>query len=111
MTIEVDEDFLFALLDFSKFRGTSSDQTPPSMLIEEGPDLPEAPQLQASTEVYFEQLELQPIQLDLSFMRTESLNSDQAWVPSTNGSSVHLTDFYEPIPGFSTQTGMPLPTS
>jgi len=78
MTVEVDEDFLFALLDFSKFRGTSSDQAPASMLIEEGPDLPEAPQLQASTEVYFEQLELQPIQLDLSFMRTESLNSDQA---------------------------------
>ena len=78
MTVEVDEDFLFALLDFSKFRGTTDEAALPSKLTEEGPDLPEAPEPQASTEVYFEALELQPVQLDLSFMRTESLNSDQA---------------------------------
>lgn len=51
-----------------------------SVLTEEGSDLPEAPQVIPSTEVYFESLELQPIQLDLSFMRTETLNSDQEYV-------------------------------
>lgn len=76
MTAEIDEDFLFALLDFSKFRSVTGSEPPPSKLSEEeGKGLPEAPQAQPSTEVYFESLELQPIQLDLSFMRTERLNS------------------------------------
>jgi vacuolar protein sorting-associated protein 13A/C len=49
-------------------------------LTEEGEDLPEAPQAQASTEVFFELLRLQPVQLDISFMRTETMNSDSACV-------------------------------
>lgn len=44
----------------------------------EGDDLPEAPQAQPSTEVFFELLRLQPVQLDLSFMRTETMNSESA---------------------------------
>lgn len=77
MTVEVDEDFLFALLDFTKLRGTTGDAPPLSLLSEdENKPLPDEPVAVQSTDVYFESLELQPVQLDLSFMRTETLNSD-----------------------------------
>lgn len=81
MTVEVDEDFLFALIDFFNFRGAAGEEPPPSLLSEEADRLlPEEPKTVESTEVYFESLELQPMQLDLSFMRTETLNSEKKWV-------------------------------
>lgn len=40
-------------------------------------DLPDAPTAVQSTEVYFEDLQLQPVQIDVSFMRTERLSSEQ----------------------------------
>ena len=109
MTVEVDEDFLFALLDFTKLRGIAADEEPQSLLNAEGDDLPEAPQAVTSTEVYFESLELQPVQLDLSFMRTETLNSNSEcamicseWLLGI--AYVYLTACFKGIV-------MPLPTS
>jgi vacuolar protein sorting-associated protein 13A/C len=76
MSIEIDEDFIFALLDLVSHlssRVTSVD----SKLFDEA--LTEVPEPQPSVEasdVYFETLHLQPMQLDISFMRTDKVNSD-----------------------------------
>ena len=97
MTIEVDEDFLFALLDFSKFEGATGQDaivsyvsfTPStigthgsrpvtrSALTDEPEGIPEPKGTSTDGDVYFEVLHLQPIQLDLSFMRTDRVNVDQ----------------------------------
>ncbi|KAK4050444.1 Vacuolar protein sorting-associated protein 13 [Microbotryomycetes sp. JL201] len=77
MTIEVDEDFLFALLDFAKFSGASGQAELPSKLTDEPDDIPEPSGTSKGGDVYFEVLHLQPVQLDLSFMRTDRVNVDQ----------------------------------
>ncbi|KDE03795.1 hypothetical protein MVLG_05736 [Microbotryum lychnidis-dioicae p1A1 Lamole] len=77
MTVEVDEDFLFALLDFAKFSGATGQDEIPSKLTEEPADIPEPKGSSGGGDVYFEVLHLQPIQLDLSFMRTDRVNVDQ----------------------------------
>ncbi|KWU46731.1 hypothetical protein RHOSPDRAFT_14825 [Rhodotorula sp. JG-1b] len=75
MTVEVDEDFLFALLDFAKFSGAA--QEPPSKLTEDPEEIPEPSATSKGGDLYFEILHLHPIQLDLSFMRTERVNVEQ----------------------------------
>lgn len=82
LTVEIDEDLLYTLLDFAKFRGLDDADNVTSVLTEEGHDLPEAPQSVPSTEVYFESLELQPVQLDISFQRTERLSEEAEYVSS-----------------------------
>ncbi|ORY90221.1 hypothetical protein BCR35DRAFT_261800 [Leucosporidium creatinivorum] len=77
MTVEVDEDFLFALLDFAKFSGATGQEEPPSKLTDEPEEIPEPKGTSGAGDVYFEVLHLQPIQLDLSFMRTDRVNVDQ----------------------------------
>lgn len=77
MTIEVDEDFLFALLDFAKFPGAEGIADLPSKLTDEPEGIPEPSAQKATNDVYFEVLHLHPVQLDLSFMRTERVNVDQ----------------------------------
>ncbi|KAL9941010.1 hypothetical protein V8E36_000498 [Tilletia maclaganii] len=80
ITAELDEDFLFALYDFSKLKGASweavADDT--TDFIEHPTEIPEP---QGSTaeqdDIYFEVLHLQPIALNLSFMRTERVNADE----------------------------------
>ncbi|GAA5969299.1 hypothetical protein JCM11641_007543 [Rhodosporidiobolus odoratus] len=76
MTVEVDEDFLFALLDFAKFSGATG-QEPPSTLTEDPEEIPEPQATSKGGDLYFEVLHLQPIQLDLSFMRTDRVNVEQ----------------------------------
>ncbi|GAA5995177.1 hypothetical protein JCM5350_001861 [Sporobolomyces pararoseus] len=76
MTIEVDEDFLFAFLDFAKFSGASGTE-PPNVLTEDPKGIPEPTATSKGGDLYFEVLHLQPMQLDLSFMRTDRVNADQ----------------------------------
>ncbi|GAA6061937.1 hypothetical protein JCM10212_001505 [Sporobolomyces blumeae] len=76
MTIEVDEDFLFAFLDFAKFSGASGTE-PPNVLTEDPKGIPEPTATSKGGDLYFETLHLQPMQLDLSFMRTDRVNADQ----------------------------------
>ncbi|XWX01808.1 hypothetical protein V2A60_009837 [Cordyceps javanica] len=77
MTLELDEDFIFALLDFSNVKGASW-----TMVDEEGKlcddslDIPEPRQIQSGQDIYFEVLNIQPMQVDLSFMRTERVNAE-----------------------------------
>ncbi|EGW35577.1 uncharacterized protein SPAPADRAFT_131526 [Spathaspora passalidarum NRRL Y-27907] len=76
MSMEIDEDFLFALLEFSKFPGASWNKDQIDILCEEDLDIPEPVRLNESNDIYFEALHLQPIQANLSFVRTERVNAE-----------------------------------
>lgn len=74
MTLEIDEDFVYALLEFSKVPGASWLETHEGKLCDESLDIPEPQQEQSGQDIYFELLNIQPMQLDLSFVRTERVN-------------------------------------
>ncbi|KAH7149038.1 hypothetical protein B0J13DRAFT_620943 [Dactylonectria estremocensis] len=77
MTVDLDEDFVFALLDFSNVPGASwtivDDE---GKLCDEDLGIPEPKRIQAGQDMYFEVLNIQPMQIDLSFMRTERINAE-----------------------------------
>ncbi|KAI1388182.1 vacuolar protein sorting-associated protein 13 [Hypoxylon trugodes] len=74
MTVDLDEDFIYAVLDFSKIPGAFESEINEGKLCDEGLDIPEPKQEQSGQDIYFEALNIQPMQLDLSFMRTERVN-------------------------------------
>jgi vacuolar protein sorting-associated protein 13A/C len=74
MTLEIDEDFVYALLDFSKVPGAAWSETHEGKLCDDSLDIPEPKQQQQGQDIYFELLNIQPMQLDLSFVRTERVN-------------------------------------
>jgi vacuolar protein sorting-associated protein 13A/C len=74
MTLEIDEDFVYALLEFSKVPGASWSETHEGKLCDDNLDIPEPRQQQQGQDIYFELLNIQPMQLDLSFVRTERVN-------------------------------------
>ncbi|KAF8761669.1 Vacuolar protein sorting-associated protein [Rhizoctonia solani] len=72
LSVQLDEDFLFTLLDFAKLEGVAWDR---SRKI----DIPEPQNLnQGGQDLYFEVLELQPTELSLSFMRSPHTNIEEA---------------------------------
>lgn len=73
MTIELDEDFVFALLEFSKVPGASWSETHEGVLCDESLDIPQ-PHQQQGQDIFFESFSIQPMQLDLSFVRTDRVN-------------------------------------
>ena len=76
MTLEIDEDFIFAMLDFTKVPGASWSEEGEGKLCDESLDIPEPQKEEQGQDVYFELLHLQPAQLDLSFVRTERINAE-----------------------------------
>lgn len=76
ITVELDEDFIFALLDFTKVPGASWSEEKEGKLCDENLDVPEPTKEQQGEDIYFELLHLQPMQLDLSFVRTERVNAE-----------------------------------
>lgn len=76
MTLEIDEDFVFALLEFSKVPGATWSETHEGKLCDESLDIPEPKQEQQGQDIYFELLNIQPMQLDLSFVRTDRVNAE-----------------------------------
>ncbi|SPO25926.1 related to VPS13 - involved in regulating membrane traffic [Ustilago trichophora] len=79
ITAELDEDFLFALYEFSKFEGAAwqLEAEQETDFIEHPREVAEPSGAQGqSDDIYFEILHLQPISLNLSFMRTERVNGD-----------------------------------
>lgn len=77
MTVDLDEDFIFAMLDFSKVPGASwTEAADDGRLCDDSLDIPEPSQTQAGQDIYFELLNIQPMQLDLSFVRTERINAE-----------------------------------
>lgn len=84
MTIEIDEDFIFALLDFTKVPGASWNEVQEGKLAPDSLDIPEPKQEQSGQDIYFELLQLQPMQFDLSFVRTERINAEDTGSSSSN---------------------------
>ncbi|KAM0716599.1 hypothetical protein Q7P37_008044 [Cladosporium fusiforme] len=84
MTIEIDEDFIFALLDFTKIPGASWGEESEGKLAPDSLDIPEPQQEQSGQDIYFELLHLQPMQFDLSFVRTERINAEDTGSSSSN---------------------------
>lgn len=74
MTLEIDEDFVWAVLEFSKVPGAAWSETHEGVLCDESLDIPEPKQEQSGQDIYFELLNIQPMQLDLSFVRTDRVN-------------------------------------
>ncbi|KAH8145466.1 uncharacterized protein LAJ45_10436 [Morchella importuna] len=76
MTVEIDEDFIYALLDFSKISGASWSEREEGKLCDDDLELPEPKTVSAGQDYYFEQFCIQPMQLDLSLLRTEVVNAE-----------------------------------
>lgn len=76
MSIEVDEDFLFALIDFAKFPGASWNVETKDVLCDESLAIPEPKNSYETSDIYFEALHLQPTLVNLSFVRTERVNAE-----------------------------------
>lgn len=62
-------------------------------MIEHPTDVPEPKETAAGQQLYFEVLELQPIRLQLSFMRTERISAEEKYDPPS-GCIVNATDGY-----------------
>jgi vacuolar protein sorting-associated protein 13A/C len=90
MTVEIDEDFLFAVLEFAKFKDAAWKEASEeyvisyllgadvgSTLIEFPAAIPEPNIQSAQADIFFEALQLQPMSLELSFMRTDRVNVDE----------------------------------
>jgi len=94
LTIQADEDFLYAVYELSKIRGASWEEeqrqqvrlvvdsqtthlTSISVLIERSVEISEPEDLPSERDLYFELLELQPIRLSLSFERTDRLSGEK----------------------------------
>ncbi|KAF2434405.1 vacuolar protein sorting-associated protein 13 [Tothia fuscella] len=84
MTLEIDEDFIFALLDFAKIPGASWSEVKEGKLCDEDLEIPEPTQEQSGQDIYFEFLHLQPMQFDISFVRTERINAQDTMTTVNN---------------------------
>ncbi|EXX73461.1 Vps13p [Rhizophagus irregularis DAOM 197198w] len=74
MTFEIDEDFLFALLEFTKFAGSSTNDEKEAQLIDGTLDIPEPKSTEGDNQWYFEVLHIHPMKINISFVRTERIN-------------------------------------
>ncbi|KAI0639418.1 vacuolar protein sorting-associated protein 13 [Trametes polyzona] len=77
LTVEADEDFLFALYDLTKIKGASWDEGQEDVLLQYPEEIPEPQATARGQDLYFEVLELQPIKLSISFMRTERVSGEE----------------------------------
>ncbi len=80
LTVEIDEDFIFALLDFVKIPGASWEEPKEDSLGDENLDIPEPQEEEQGQDFYFELLHIQPMQFDISFVRTERINAEDTMV-------------------------------
>ncbi|KAG9326243.1 hypothetical protein KVV02_000958 [Mortierella alpina] len=79
LTIAMDEDFLFTLLEFSKFNVPGwTDDLSKVQLCDESLDLPEPTANEEGSQLFFEVLHLHPMKVNLSFMRSDRVNIEEA---------------------------------
>lgn len=78
LSIELDEDFLWELLDFSNIPGAAWNLDIKDVLWDESLEIPEPPTIRSTNDLYFEALNIQPLQFNLSFVRTDKLNTDDS---------------------------------
>ncbi|KAF7339474.1 hypothetical protein MSAN_02161700 [Mycena sanguinolenta] len=77
LTIETDEDLLFSIYDLTQIKGASWEEGVTDVLIQNEGEIQEPTDTAAGEDLYFEVLELQPIKLSLSFMRTERVSAEE----------------------------------
>ncbi|KAG8880371.1 hypothetical protein FRB97_000908 [Tulasnella sp. 331] len=77
LSIQMDEDFLFALLDLTKVKGIVWEDEQADALTEFPTEIAPPSGRHDGQDLYFEVLELQPMRLALSFTRTERVNADE----------------------------------
>lgn len=79
MTVEVDEDFVYAAMEFVNHAGKAFGTPTPDRLCPLQLSVPQAPALSFTEllDLYFELLHLQPTQLDILFVRTEHVNAEE----------------------------------
>ncbi|KAJ1311504.1 hypothetical protein OPQ81_009991 [Rhizoctonia solani] len=78
LSVQLDEDFLFTLLDFAKLEGVAWGSEPQDVFTEHPVEIPEPQNLnQGGQDLYFEVLELQPTELSLSFTRSAHTNIEE----------------------------------
>ncbi|KAG0346597.1 hypothetical protein BG004_001308 [Podila humilis] len=79
LTITMDEDFLFTLLEFTKFNVPGWTEDPTKVqLCDETLDLPEPKANDGESQLFFEVLHLHPMKVNLSFMRSDHVNIEEA---------------------------------
>ncbi|CAR23295.1 membrane morphogenesis protein VPS13 [Lachancea thermotolerans CBS 6340] len=84
LTVQLDEDFLMALIDFTKVPGASWVNNVEDNMCTECTMLSYPSELQRNNDIYFEVFHLQPTMLHLSFVRTERLNVEGEKVDPQN---------------------------
>ncbi|KAJ7038206.1 vacuolar protein sorting-associated protein 13 [Mycena alexandri] len=77
LTIEADEDLLFSIYDLTQIKGASWEEGVADVLIQNDGEIEEPKDTAVGEDLYFEVLELQPIKLSLSFMRTERVSAEE----------------------------------
>ncbi|KAJ7181657.1 vacuolar protein sorting-associated protein 13 [Mycena crocata] len=77
LTIEADEDLLFSIYDLTQIKGASWEEGVADVLIQNEGEILEPKDTAVGQDLYFEVLELQPIKLSLSFMRTERVSAEE----------------------------------
>ncbi|KAI8319824.1 hypothetical protein GQ54DRAFT_264680 [Martensiomyces pterosporus] len=95
LSLELDEDFLYALLDFVKFdvpgwNGDEGDEENTGEIMLDS-DIPEVKAFDEGLQLYFEFLHIQPFKLNISFMRTQRLDTGEG-VASTSGIVAYATN-------------------
>ncbi|KAJ3408710.1 hypothetical protein HDV05_004781 [Chytridiales sp. JEL 0842] len=89
ISIDLDEDFLFALINFAKFDVVGWTQLQKNVFFESLERIPEPKQVDGGEiRMYFEKFLLQPIQFNVSFQRTQSIN-----VEETRGNAPNILTF------------------
>ncbi|ORZ00047.1 hypothetical protein BCR41DRAFT_313859 [Lobosporangium transversale] len=79
LTVAMDEDFLYTLLEFSKFNVPGWTADPNKVqLCDESLDLPEPAANDDENQLFFEVLHLHPMKVNLSFMRSDRVNIEEA---------------------------------
>ncbi|KAJ1549197.1 hypothetical protein HK405_008108, partial [Cladochytrium tenue] len=112
LSIELDEEFLYALINFAKFDVPGWEKKEENM-FDGTLSIPEPRVVDGESKMYFEKFLLQPIQFNISFQRTQSVNIDEARGSSRNiltflfdvftmtVGNIHALEIYHPIVTFS----------
>ncbi|KAJ1666119.1 Vacuolar protein sorting-associated protein 13 [Coemansia sp. RSA 1646] len=111
LSVELDEDFLYALLDFVKidvpgWSGSKDGEGDTSSIMLES-DIPEVDALDEGLQLYFEFLHIQPFKLNISFMRTQRLDvgGDPTRATKLSAQALSSTANSGSVPGASSKPG------
>ncbi|KAJ3332602.1 hypothetical protein HDU76_013706 [Blyttiomyces sp. JEL0837] len=93
LSIDLDEDFLYALIDFAKFDVVGWER-PELNMFNQDVTIPEPRPTEGDVRMYFEKFLLQPVQFNISFQRTHSANVEYARGSSRRNVLTFLVDVF-----------------